>query len=51
MRRLLPLQEIAKLFGRESGVTHDPPSVKALTGLCLGIVKMRVPFDMTMCLP
>ena len=51
MRRLLPLQEITKLFGRESGVAHDPPSVKALTGSCLGIVRMRVPFDMTMCLP
>ena len=28
-----------------------PPSGKALTGSCRGIVRTRVPFDMTMCLP
>mgnify|MGYP001397535167 CR=1 FL=1 len=28
-----------------------PPRVKALTGLWRGIVRMRVPFDITICFP
>ncbi len=33
MQRLLPLQEITKLFGRESGVAHDPTERESVDGV------------------